>query len=75
MAQSSPGTWLRLSYVAEYVDRNRVIQPAPRPRFYIRLIERGDLIGRKERFGHLVSEESFREWLARYGFTYQASRN
>jgi hypothetical protein len=56
-------TMIRLAHVEAILRATRVMIPVPSRDALIKLIEDGTLIGRKTRYGYLVTEQSFKDFV------------
>lgn len=57
---------LRLSRVEEILRATRIIEPVPSRRTLINLIQEGIIEGKQTRFGYVVYEDSFKDWIHNY---------
>lgn len=59
----APRPVLRLNYVEEILQKQRIITPAPSRKNLIGLIEEGQLEGKLTSYGWVVFEDSFQAWV------------
>ena len=57
---------LRLSRVEEILRATHIIEPLPSRRTLVNLILDGTIQGKQTRFGYVVYEDSFKQWLHDY---------
>ena len=59
----TPRPVLRLSRLEEILRQTKIIDPPPSRQTLINLIADGTLEGKKTSLGHVVYEDSFKEWV------------